>query len=85
MMNEEDRLKKRIDQESYSKTLNTQVVLKSKAQNLGQMTQCEKNLNKDTLTSFSSNTFTPINYMIPGLADNSQSVGAKALKRKGVD
>lgn len=23
--------------------------------------------------------------MIPGLADNSQSVGAKALKRKGVD
>jgi len=35
MMNEEDRAKKRIDKESYSKTLDTQVLMKSKALNLG--------------------------------------------------
>ena len=35
------------------------------------MTECEKNLNKDSLTQISANTFTPVNYMIPGLADNS--------------
>ena len=59
--------------------------MKQKALGLGKMTECEKNLNKDSLTTISSSTFTPVNYMIPGLADNSQSVGAKALKRKGID
>jgi len=32
------------------KSLNTQVILKNKTLDLGKMTECEKNLNKDTLT-----------------------------------
>ena len=71
MMNEEDRIKKRLDQESYSNTLTTQVQMKQKVWGLGSMTECEKNLNWDSLTQFSAQTFTPVNYMIPGLADNS--------------
>lgn len=41
-------------------------------------------MNWETLSLIESDNTKPINYMIPGLADNSQGIGAKAFKRKGI-
>ncbi len=71
-MDKLDSKKKLQEKEKYKLALELQMRNKTIRDSLGKMTQCEKDLNKETLSLLENDQATkPINYLIPGLADNS--------------
>lgn len=71
-MDKLDSKKKLQEKEKYKLALELQMRNKTIRDSLGKMTQCEKDLNKETLSLLENDQVTkPINYLIPGLADNS--------------
>ena len=50
----------------------------------GTMTHSEKKLNKEGLHQFKVGNVKPVNYLVPGLADNSKGIGgSEPIKKKG--
>jgi hypothetical protein len=71
-MDQKDKEEKLTQQEKYKLALELQMRNKTIWDSLGKMTQSEKEINKETLTLIEGDQVPKtINYMIPGLADNS--------------